>query len=63
MTKKQHKKYGLLLPIIAESDTQYLGHGMCGSGGNTPFTITTPDKTHSMLALTMIDPAIKHWLV
>jgi hypothetical protein len=29
---------------------------MCGSGGNIPFTIRTPAKTHSLLALTMIDP-------
>jgi hypothetical protein len=28
-----------------------------------PFTIRTPAKTHSLLALTMIDPAIKNWLV
>jgi hypothetical protein len=59
MTKKEHtgKKYGLFLPKIAESDTASLGLGMCGSGGTTPFTIRTPAKTHSLLALTMIDPA------
>jgi hypothetical protein len=59
MTKKEHtgKKYGLLPPKIAESDTQSLGHGMCGSGGTTPFTIRTPAKTHSLLALIMIDAA------
>jgi hypothetical protein len=59
MTKKERvrKKYGLLPPKIAESDTQSLGHGMCGSGGSHPFTIRTPAKTHSLLALTMIDPA------
>jgi hypothetical protein len=34
-----------------------LGHGMCGSGGSQPFIIRTPAKTHSLLALTMIDPA------
>jgi hypothetical protein len=58
MTKKEQtiKKYGLLPPKIAESDTVSLVHGMCGSGGTTPFTIRTPDKTHSLLALTMIDP-------
>jgi hypothetical protein len=28
-----------------------------------PFTIKTPANTHSLLALTMIDPAIKHRLV
>jgi hypothetical protein len=34
MTKKEHarKKYGLLPPKIEESDTVFLGHGMCGSG-------------------------------
>jgi hypothetical protein len=55
MTKKNRKKYGLLPPKIAESDSQSLGHGICGSGG--PLTIRTPFKTHSLLALTMIDPA------
>jgi hypothetical protein len=34
MTKKERKKYGLLLPKIAESDTVSLGHGKCGSGGS-----------------------------
>jgi hypothetical protein len=59
MTNKEpiHKKYGLLPTKIAESDTVSLGHGLCGSGGTTPFTIRTPAKTHSLLALTMIDPA------
>jgi hypothetical protein len=63
MTKKEHKKYALLPPKIAESDTTPLGNGMCGSDGNTPFTIRTPDKTHSLLPLKMIDPTTKHWLV
>jgi hypothetical protein len=59
MTKKEQtrKKYGLLPPKIAESDTVSLGHGFCGSGGTHPFAIRTPAKTHSLLALTMIDPA------
>jgi hypothetical protein len=60
MTMKEHEKYGLIPPKIAESDTVSLGHGMCGSGGTTAFTIRTPAKTHSLLdflALTMIDPA------
>jgi hypothetical protein len=57
MIKKERKKYGLLPPKIAESDTVSLFHGLCGSGGTTPFTIRTPAKTHSLLALTMIDPA------
>jgi hypothetical protein len=63
MTKKERKKYGLLPPKIAESDIVSLGHGMCGSGGSHPFTTRTPAKTNSLLALTMIDPAINHWLV
>jgi hypothetical protein len=33
-----------------------LGLGLCGSGGS--ITIRKPAKTHSLLALTMIDPAI-----
>jgi hypothetical protein len=61
MTKKERgrKKYGLVPPKIAESDAVSLGHGLCGSGGTTPFTIKTPAKIHStsLLALTMIDPA------
>jgi hypothetical protein len=45
MIKKERKKYGLLPPKIAESDTVSLGHGMCGSGGSHPFTLRTPAKT------------------
>jgi hypothetical protein len=56
MTKKERKKYGLLPPKIAESDTQSLDHRLCGSDG-VPFKIRTLAKTHSLLALTMIDPA------
>jgi hypothetical protein len=63
MAKKERKKYGLLPHKIAESETVPLGHGLCGSGGTTPFKIRTPAKTHSLLALTMIDPARHHWLV
>jgi hypothetical protein len=44
-------------PKIAESDTVSLGHGLYGSGWTHPFTIRTPAKIHSLLALTMIDPA------
>jgi hypothetical protein len=58
LTKKERKKYGLLPPKIVESDTPSLGHGLFGSGGTTPFIIRKPAKTHSLLALTMIDPAI-----
>jgi hypothetical protein len=56
MKKKKHKKYGLLPPKTADSDNKYLGYGLFGSGGTHPFTIRTPDKTHSLLVLTMIDP-------
>jgi hypothetical protein len=63
MTKKERKEYGLLPPKIAESDAVSLGHGLCGSGGTTPFTIRIPVKTQSLLVLTMIDPAEQHWLV
>jgi hypothetical protein len=55
MTKKErvHKKYGLLPPKIAESDPWVIAFvDLVG-----PFTIRTPAKTHSLLALTMIDPA------
>jgi hypothetical protein len=58
------KKYGLLPPKIAESDILSLGHGMCGSGGSI-YNKDTSQNTLSttILALTMIDPAINHWLV
>jgi hypothetical protein len=57
ITKKERKKYGLIPPKIAESAIVSLGHGLCGSGGTSPFTIRTPAKTHSLLAFKMIDPA------
>jgi hypothetical protein len=59
MTKNDSnlKIYGFLPPKIAESDISSLGHGLCGSSGTIPFTITTPANTHSLLELTMIDPA------
>jgi hypothetical protein len=59
MTKKERKKYGLLPPKIAESDPWIMVFvDLVGS-----FTIRTPAKTHSLLALTMIDPATHHLLV
>jgi hypothetical protein len=59
MTKKECKKYGLLPPKIAESDPWVV---VCVDLVG-PFTIKTPAKTHSLLALTMIDPAINTgWL-
>jgi hypothetical protein len=54
---EKSKKYGLLTPKIAESDTVTLGHGLCGSGGSHPFTTRTTSKTCTLLTLTMIDPA------
>jgi hypothetical protein len=57
MTKKEHKKYGQLPHNIAESDILSFGHGLSGTDGSHPFTIRKPDKTHSLLALTMIDQA------
>jgi hypothetical protein len=57
MTKKEHtpKKYGLLPPKIAESETA--PWVMVCVDLVYPFTIRTPIKPHSLLALTMIDPA------
>jgi hypothetical protein len=51
MTKKDNKrkKYGVLPPKIAESDTVNLDYGLCGSGGFHLFTIRTPAKTHFVL--------------
>jgi hypothetical protein len=57
MTKKKrlYKIYGLLLPKIAYSDPWVM---VCVDlVGPLPFTIRIPAKTHSLLALTMIDPA------
>jgi hypothetical protein len=53
MTKKERKKYGLLPPKITES---YPWVMVCVDLVG-PFTIRTPTKTHSLLALTMIDLA------
>jgi transposase InsO family protein len=53
LTKKERKKHGLLPPKVAESDPWVM---VCVDLVG-PFTIKTPYKTHSLLALTMIDPA------
>jgi hypothetical protein len=59
MTKKERKKYGLLPPKIAESDTVSLGHGLCGSGGSIYNKDTSQNTlSFSLLVLTMIDPVI-----
>jgi hypothetical protein len=56
--ENNRKKYGLIPPKIEESDLLSLGHGLCESDGTpNPLTIRTPDKTRSLLALTIIDPA------
>jgi hypothetical protein len=58
MTKKDHKKYGPLPPKIAESDTIFLIHSLCGSdesiNNKDTSQITLSD---SLPALKMIDPA------
>jgi hypothetical protein len=53
LSKKELKKYGLLPPKTAESDPWVM---VCVDLVGL-FTIKTPIKTHSLLALTMIDPA------
>jgi hypothetical protein len=53
LMKKERKKYGLKLPKTAGSDPWVM---VCVDLVG-PFTIKTPLKTHSLLALTMIDPA------
>jgi hypothetical protein len=49
MTKKERmrKKYGMLPPKIAESDTATLGHSLCGSGGS----IYNNDTSQSTLSV------------
>jgi hypothetical protein len=61
MTKKEHirKINGLFQPKIAESDPWVM---VCVDLVG-PFTIITPVKTYSLLAFTMIYPAIKHRLI
>jgi hypothetical protein len=53
LTKWERKKYGLLPPKTAESDPWVM---VCVDLVG-PFTIKTPLKTYSVLALTIIDPA------
>jgi hypothetical protein len=63
-TEKERKKYGILPPKIAESDIVTLGHGLYGSGEsiyNKDISQNTLSST--LISLTMIDAAIKHWLV
>jgi Integrase zinc binding domain len=49
LTKKESKKYGLMPPKTAESDPWVM---VCVDLVG-PFTIKTPLKTHSLLALTI----------
>jgi Integrase zinc binding domain len=53
LSKKERKKQGLLPPKTLESDPWVM---VCVDLV-VLFTIKTPRKTHSLLALTMIDPA------
>jgi Integrase zinc binding domain len=55
LIKKERIKYGLLPPKVAESDPWVM---VCVDLVG-PFTIKTPCKTRSLLALTMIDPATR----
>ena len=52
--KQQRKKYGHLPPKTAERSIPWnrVNVNMIG-----PYTIKTPKKTHSLRAITMIDPA------
>jgi hypothetical protein len=61
MTKKERKKYELLPPKIAESDT-YPWFMVCVDLVGS-FTIRTPAKTHTLLGLTIIDPEMHYSLV
>jgi hypothetical protein len=55
MTQYERRKYGLLPPKITESDPWVM---VCVDLVG-PFTVIIPVKTHSLLALTMIDPATR----
>jgi hypothetical protein len=60
MTKKQHKKYGLLPPKIAESDLGSLDHGLRGTCTSIYNKNTIQNTLFvSMIALIMVDPDIK----
>jgi hypothetical protein len=61
MKKKERKKYGLLPPKIAESDTMSLGNGLCGSGGS----IYNKDTSQNALSACNHNDGSsnKHWMV
>jgi hypothetical protein len=58
MTKKERKcnTYSLFTPKLSESEILSLAHGFVELVGL--FTRRVPSKAHSLLELTMIDPAI-----
>jgi hypothetical protein len=71
ITKKERKKYGLIPPKIAESDTVSLGNGLCRSGAttsiynkdtsqNTLFTCTDNDRSSNtpLVGLKLLKPQI-----
>jgi hypothetical protein len=61
MTKKEraNKKYGMQSTPTQNSRILPLGHGMCGSGGSIYNKYTSQNTLSStLIALTMIDPAI-----
>jgi hypothetical protein len=61
MTKKEGKKYGLIPPKIAESNTKFLNYGMCGSGVSVYNKVNSQNTLSSfLLTLTMIDPEVKY---
>jgi hypothetical protein len=55
LTKRERKKYGLLPPKVAESNPWVMVMVCIDLVGS--FTIKIPLMTHSLLALTIIDPA------
>jgi hypothetical protein len=66
MTKKKpgRKKYELLPAKMAESDTEFLDHDICTSGGSIYNKDTSQNTLSSPLfVLTVIDPAIKPRMV
>jgi hypothetical protein len=56
MTKKERKKYGLLPPKIAESDTASLGHGLFKCGG---FIYNKDTRQNALSACTYNDRSRK----
>jgi hypothetical protein len=61
MTKKEHtrKKYGLLPPKIAETDTVFLGYVLCGSGGS----VYNKDTSQNTLSDCTHNDRSRKWLV